>query len=87
MEYIACPAGQRGGGHVAFDYYGAQTVATYMNLVLLKMESGDNKFILDWHVSRSSRNKARFLAEARLAGQPVQYSAATRKLGKTSVSR
>jgi hypothetical protein len=76
MEYVACPAGQQGGGHINFDAAGAVTMKRYLETALMKMEQGDRSFAKDWHVSRSSRNKAQAIAVAKMVQNDPVASAA-----------
>tara|TARA_B110001452_G_C15233539_1_gene427147 strand:+ start:145 stop:2220 length:2076 start_codon:yes stop_codon:yes gene_type:complete len=90
MEYVACPAGQRGGGHLNFDSAGAVTMKRYLETALMKMEQGDHKFAKDWHVSRSSRNKARAIAVTKMIGNDAPVSSVvpgSRKRGSAALRR
>lgn len=90
MEYIPCTAGQRGGGHLNFDATGAMTMKRYLETALMKMEQGDHKFAKDWHVSRSSRNKARAIAVTKMMGPDAAMSAVvpgSRKRGSAALRR
>lgn len=90
MEYIPCPAGQRGGGHLNFDVTGAMTMKRYLETALMKMERGDHQFAKDWHVSRSSRNKARAIAITKMMGSDAPVSAVvpgSRKRGSSALRR
>tara|TARA_B110001450_G_C17644240_1_gene490498 strand:+ start:172 stop:2064 length:1893 start_codon:yes stop_codon:yes gene_type:complete len=83
MEYVACPTGQRGGGHINFDAAGAITMKTYIQTALIKMAQGDYDFTKEWHVSRSSRNKARANAVANMTGNDAHVSS----VGSTSAPK
>ena len=61
----------------------------YLETALMKMEQCDHKFAKDWHVSRSSRNKARAIAVTKITGNDaVPYTApGSRKRGSAALRR
>lgn len=66
VTYKRATPGTPGGGSVDMDFSGAQTTAAFLHNTISKMRSADKAFMAEWHVSRSSRNKAKSRAAERV---------------------
>ena len=58
MEYERGTGGQNGGGLVRLDVSGATSLRHFLNATVRKMQTGDPAYDKEWHVSRTSRNRA-----------------------------
>ena len=81
LEYVKAASGVKGGGSVSLDPMGARALSSFVHTTLISMENADAAFMNDWHVSRSSRNKAKLVATTKAVGgayagkkRPVQPS-------------
>ncbi len=66
LNYKRAVAGVPGGGSVDMDFAGAQTIAAFLHKTISKMRAADKAFMTEWHVSRSSKNKAKARAAERI---------------------
>lgn len=70
LEYIKAAPGMKGGGSISIDEMGARALSSFLRNTLSSMENADAAFMKEWHVSRSSRNKAKTAATSKAVGVP-----------------
>jgi hypothetical protein len=68
LEYVKAATGVKGGGSLSLDAMGARGLYAFLRTTLLSMETADSTFMNAWHVSRSSRNKAKSAAALKAVG-------------------
>ena len=62
IRYVRAESGVKFGGHVETNSPGAIVLSDYLLTMLASMETADQTFMKEWHISRSSRNKAKAMA-------------------------
>lgn len=82
LQYVRAESGVKGGGHVVTNSPGAAVLSDYLRTTLSSMETADATFMKDWHVSRSSRNKAKSLAASKAVEKPKHATKAGQKRSK-----
>jgi len=59
IEYRRAGSGSSGGNWVETDITGARALVSCLHSIIYNMRTSDKAFLKEWHVSRSSKNKAK----------------------------